>query len=70
MKKNNYFKSDVICMKCNQKLMEYIFVDDDDNIVLGNGLSIACHRCKRVVVLKKYTQSMIKNRTENGNFRI
>lgn len=69
MKRENN-RIDIRCVRCNQKIMEYQIQGDDDSVVLAQGLSISCHRCKRVATLRKYTEGMIKERTENGSFRI
>ena len=50
--------------------MEYKLQDNNDNVVLSCGISISCHRCKRVAVLKKYTQGMIRERLVGNSFRI
>lgn len=68
--KNELSKIDIRCNRCNQKLMEYKLQDNNDNVVLSCGISISCHRCKRVAVLKKYTQGMIKERLVGNSFRI
>ena len=50
-------------------MMDYTLCQDDDRIVL-QGITIKCNRCKRVMMLKKYTEGMIRKRVDKGVFRI
>ena len=50
-------------------MMDYTLCQDDDRIVL-QGITIKCNRCKRVMMLKKYTEGMIRKRADKGVFRI
>ncbi len=50
-------------------MMDYTLCQDDDRIVL-QGITIKCSRCKRVMMLKKYTEGMIRKRADKGVFRI
>ena len=50
-------------------MMDYTLCQDDDRIVL-QGITIKCNRCKRVMMLKKYTEGMIRKRSDKGVFRI
>ncbi|MBQ2923187.1 MAG: hypothetical protein IJE60_08920 [Tyzzerella sp.] len=50
------------CRKCNQRLFDYISGDVE--------LEMMCSRCKRVLVLRNYTESIIRTRTKNGEYRI
>ena len=71
IKENNELrKIDFRCKRCNQKLMEYSLQFEDENIVLAKGLSMCCHRCKRIFVLKKYTEAMVKAQAINGTMTI
>lgn len=70
MNRTNLDKIDIRCKQCNQKLMEYRLQYEDDNVVLAKGLSMCCHRCKRVFVLKKYTEEMLQKSSVNGIFKI
>ncbi len=63
-------KIDFRCKRCNQKLMEYTLQFEDDNIVLAKGLGMCCHRCKRVFILKKYTEAMVKAQATDGTMTI
>ena len=51
------------------RMMDYTLVHDDERIVL-QGITIKCSRCKRVMILKKYTEGMIRAHAEKGVFRI
>ena len=55
--------------ECNARMMDYTLCQDDDRIVL-QGITIKCNRCKRVMMLKKYTEGMIRKRADKGVFRI
>ena len=45
------------CRECNARMMDYTLCQDDDRIVL-QGITIKCNRCKRVMMLKKYTEGI------------
>ena len=60
---------EIICKKCNKLMMEYFMSGDDSAVVLQN-IGIKCDRCKRVMILKKYSEGMMKEHSENGIFRI
>jgi len=57
------------CRECNVRMMDYTLCQDDDRIVL-QGITIKCNRCKRVMMLKKYTEGMIRKRADKGVFCI
>lgn len=57
------------CRECNASMMDYTLCQDDDRIVL-QGIMIKCNRCKRVMMLKKYTEGMIRKRAGKGVFCI
>ena len=50
-------------------MMEYFMSVDDSAVVLQN-IGIKRDRCKRVMILKKYSEGMMKEHSENGIFRI
>ena len=50
-------------------MMEYFACGDDSAVALQN-IGIKCDRCKRVMILKKYSEGMMKEHSENGTFRI
>ena len=50
------------CKKCNQRMFDYISGDVQ--------LEMKCCRCKRVLVMKKYTESFIRAKVKNGEFKI
>jgi len=60
---------EIRCKKCNKLMMEYYMSGDDSAVVLQN-IGIKCDRCKRVMILKKYSEGMMKEHSENGTFRI
>ena len=60
---------EIRCKKCNKLMMEYFMSGDDSAVVLQN-IGIKCDRCKRVMILKKYSEGMMKEHSENGTFRI
>ena len=53
-----------------KKLMMEYFVCSDDSAVALQNIGIKCDRCKRVMILKKYSEGMMKEHSENGTFRI
>ena len=55
--------------KCNKLIMEYFVCGDDSAVALQN-IDYKCDRCKRVMILKKYSEGMKKEHSENGTFRI
>ena len=52
------------CRECNARMMDYTLCQD------LQGITIKCSRCKRVMMLKKYTEGMIRKRADKGVFRI
>jgi len=50
------------CRKCNQRMFDYI--SGDINI------EMKCSRCRRAMVMKNYTESFLKSRAKNGEYRI
>lgn len=57
------------CKACNIRLMDYLVTGNDEQIVLHN-IVIKCNRCKRVMVLKKYTEAILRQHEKNGKFMI
>lgn len=57
------------CKKCNMTICQYEFQEQDDAPALGGGI-FKCHRCKRVLSFKKYTDRMIQNSSKDGSFYI
>lgn len=57
------------CKQCKQRLMDYTLTNNDETIVLQN-LTFKCWRCKRVMMLKKYTEGMLRLHSVNGTYRI
>lgn len=66
---NKYKVIEIRCKKCNKLMMEYFMSGDDSAVVLQN-IGIKCDRCKRVMMLKKYSEGMMKEHSENGIFKI
>ena len=60
---------EIRCKKCNKLMMEYYMSGDDSAVVLQN-IGIKCDRCKRVMILKKYSEGMMKHNLEREAFRI
>ena len=57
MNKENVIE--IRCKKCNKLMMEYFVCGDDSAVALQN-IGIKCDRCKRVMILKKYSEGMMK----------
>lgn len=57
------------CKKCNQRLMDYT-VHHNENAIVIQGITIKCSRCKRVLILKKYTEGMLKNCACDNVFKV
>lgn len=49
--------------------MDYTLCQNDEEIAIQH-ITIKCHRCKRVIAMKKYTEGIIRKNSENGTFRI
>ncbi|WP_144366710.1 hypothetical protein [Enterocloster bolteae] len=60
---------EIRCNKCNKLMMEYFVCGDDSAVALQN-IGIKCDRCKRVMILKKYSEGMMKHNLEREAFRI
>ena len=50
------------CRKCNQRMFDYIAGDVS--------IEMKCCRCKRVMVMKNYTESFLRAKVKNGEYRI
>lgn len=50
------------CRKCNQRMFDYISGDLH--------IEMKCCRCKRAMVMKNYTESFLRARAKNGEYRI
>lgn len=56
------------CKRCKKSLrMKYKPTGNDEAPVLIN-IEIACHHCKRVLHLKKYTEKMLIENSVGGKF--
>lgn len=50
------------CRKCNKRLFDYISGDLQ--------IEMKCDRCKRVLVLKNYTEAAIRAQAVDGIFKV
>ena len=66
-KENNYIE--LHCKQCNMRMMDYTLCYNDELVVL-QGITMKCHRCKRVMMLKKYSEGFLRKHARNGMFRI
>lgn len=57
------------CKVCNMRLFDYMMTGKDNTIVL-QGISLKCARCKRILVLKKYTEGILKRNSDNCKYSI
>ena len=57
------------CKECNMRFFDYLVTGNDEAIVF-QGITLKCARCKRVLVLKKYTDGMLKKHSVKGKYRI
>ena len=56
------------CKRCKKSLrIGYLVSGNDDTPVLAN-IQIACHHCKRVMYLKKYTEKLLRENSVGGKF--
>ena len=55
------------CKECKQRFFDYMVTGNDKTIVL-QGISLKCARCKRVLVLKKYTEGILLKHSKNAKF--
>ena len=53
--------------ECNQRFFDYMVTGNNETIVL-QGISLKCARCKRVLVLKKYTEGILLKHSKNAKF--
>ena len=66
-KNRNYIE--LRCKQCKQYIMDYTLSQNDEEIAVQH-ITIKCHRCKRVIAMKKYTEGIIRKHSENGMFGI
>lgn len=57
------------CKRCNQFLLRYDLVHDDDKRILERVTLPPC-RCKRVLTLMKYTEGILREQAVDNIFRI
>lgn len=69
MKELKEDKIEVRCKKCNFYILDYEIQGDDSQIVL-QGIGIMCHRCKRVLRFKKYTEGFLVSHSKKEMVKI
>lgn len=52
------------CSKCKQRLFDYMAGD------MTVEIEMKCSRCKRVLLLKKYSEALIRRKAVNNEIRI
>lgn len=57
------------CKKCGIPFTEYMLSGDKESTVLQN-IRQKCTRCKRVMILKKYTEGVLLQHSLNGRVEI
>ena len=57
------------CKKCGIPFTEYMLCGNKESIVLQN-IRQKCTRCKRVMILKKYTEGGLLQHSVNGRVEI
>lgn len=57
------------CKKCGIPFTEYMLSGDKESIVLQN-IRQKCTRCKRVMILKRYTEGILLQHSLNGRVEI
>ncbi len=50
------------CKKCGRHFWDYL-IQNDDNLVVVQAVCMKCDRCKRTLVLKKYTEGLFDEAT-------
>lgn len=50
------------CKKCNQRMFDYISGDVH--------IEMKCSKCRRVLMMKNYTEDIIKTNAVKGEYRI
>ena len=59
---------DFYCKGCKKSFkVTYLLTGIDEKIVMEN-VFMKCHTCKRVAVLKKYQEGVIRTHQKNGQF--
>lgn len=54
---------------CNKLFLNYYITGVCGNLHL-EGIELKCDKCKRVLRLKKYTEQMLIEQSENGVFKV
>ena len=66
---NNNGMIELRCKKCNKHFMDYM-IQFDDTAVVMQSINIKCDRCKKVIVLKRYTEGFLISHSKKGSFKI
>ena len=71
MEKSNHQadRVELRCRKCNRYFMNYTLMGKKDAVVLQN-IELKCDRCKRMLMLKKCTESELMLHAVNGMYKI
>lgn len=65
MKRSDIVKEvDLHCRRCRVNLMVTYSVSGNPDIEVFTGYTIKCHRCKRAIVMKKYTEKMFLDKAD------
>ena len=57
------------CKKCGRHFWDYL-IQNDDNLVVVQAVCMKCDRCKRTLVLKKYTEGYLISHSKKGVFKL
>ena len=55
--------------RCNKLFMNYYVTGNNVELNLG-GFELKCEKCKRVLRLKNYTETMLFEHSSNGVFKV
>lgn len=56
------------CKKCDRHFWDYL-IQNDDELVVVQAVCMKCDRCKRTLVLKKYTEGYLISHSKKGRFK-
>lgn len=57
------------CRKCNRYFMNYTLTGEADTVALQN-IELKCGRCKRMMVLQRCTEEVLRLHAVNGAYKI
>jgi hypothetical protein len=49
--------------------MDYVLTGMDENVVLQN-IEVKCDRCKRIMMMKRYTEEILRMQAQGNVFRV